>query len=47
MYNNYSVSRWGFINAVTEVAQDYTLERRIELENAAGKLLFNGNLLVA
>ena len=47
MYNNYSVSRWGFINAVTEVAQDYTLERRIELETAAGKLLFNGNLLVA
>lgn len=47
MYNSYSVSRWGLINSITEVAQDYTLERRIELENAAGKLLLQGNLLVA
>ena len=47
MYNSYSVSRWGLINSLTEVAQDYTLERRIEVENAAGKLLLQGNLLVA
>lgn len=48
MYNNYSVSRWGFINSLTEVAQDYTLERRLELERVAGDILFHGNqLLVA
>lgn len=39
MQNKYGDSRWGYINSLTEVAQDYTLERRIELENIAGNLL--------
>ena len=46
MYNKYSVSRWGFVNSITEVAQDYTLERRLELENVAGKILLDGRLIV-
>lgn len=37
--NRYGVSDWGIVNAITEVAQDYTLERRIELEKIAGSLL--------
>lgn len=32
-------TQWGLINAVTDFAQNYTLERRIKLENVAGKLL--------
>lgn len=36
---NYGFSDWGVINAITEVAQDYTLERRIELERIAGAML--------
>lgn len=47
MYDKYSVSRWGFVNSITEVAQDYTLDRRLELENVAGKILLNGGLIVA
>lgn len=35
----YDTSRWGMINAITQVAQDYTLERRIELEKIAGAML--------
>lgn len=35
----YGPSDWGVINAITEVAQDYTLERRIELERIAGSML--------
>lgn len=35
----YGLSDWGIINAITEVAQDYTLERRIELETIAGTML--------
>ena len=35
----YDFSDWGVINAITEVAQDYTLERRIELERIAGSML--------
>lgn len=37
--NRYGFSDWGVVNAITEVAQDYTLERRIELERIAGNLL--------
>lgn len=47
MYNNYTTKRWGFINSLTEVAQDYTLERRIELEQIASRFLTRGNLLAA
>lgn len=36
---NYSRNRWGLINGITEVAQQFTLERRIELETIAGSML--------
>ena len=39
MQTKYDTSRWGFINGITEVAQDFTLDRRIELERYAGNLL--------
>lgn len=39
MREKYDSSRWGYINSLTEVAQDYTLERRLELERIAGNLL--------
>lgn len=35
----YSFNNWGIINAITEVAQDYTLEKRIELEKTAANML--------
>lgn len=40
MNTNYSNTKWGLINSITEVAQEYTLERRIELEKIAGDMLF-------
>ena len=39
MQTKYSSSKWGLINGITEVAQDFTLERRLELERIAGNLL--------
>lgn len=39
MKNHYTPSRWGLINSITEVAQEYSLERRLELEKLAGGLL--------
>lgn len=39
MKEKYSPTRWGLINSITEVAQDFTLERRVELEKMAGDLL--------
>lgn len=39
MQEKYSPTRWGLINSITEVAQDFTLERRVELEKFAGDLL--------
>ena len=39
MNTKYTDSRWGLINGITEVAQDFTLERRLELEKIAGNLL--------
>lgn len=39
MQTKYGDTRWGYINSLTEVAQDYTLERRLELERIAGNLL--------
>lgn len=35
----YPNNRWGYVNALTEVAQDLTLEKRLELEHYAGTLL--------
>lgn len=40
MQEKYSPTRWGLINSITEVAQDFTLERRVELEKIAGEMLF-------
>ena len=39
MKTRYGMSKWGFINGITEVAQQYTLDKREELEAAAGRLL--------
>lgn len=39
MENHYSFNKWGLINSITEVAQDFTLERRLELEKIAGNIL--------
>lgn len=36
---NYERNRWGLINGITEIAQQFTLERRIELETIAGNML--------
>lgn len=41
MDNRYSHNKWGLINGITEVAQKYTLDRRIELETIAGDMLAN------
>ena len=37
----YNYSTWGLSNALTELAQLHTLERRLDIEKYAGKLLFN------
>lgn len=37
--NKYKNNTWGYVNAITEVAQDFSLERRLELEQIAGNLL--------
>lgn len=37
--SGYDSSMWGLVNAITEQAQKYTLEKRIDLEKGAGKLL--------
>lgn len=39
MHTKYDSTLWGMINGITEVAQKYTLERRIELETIAGNML--------
>lgn len=39
MREKYGGSMFGLINSITEIAQKYTLERRLELEVAAGRLL--------
>lgn len=38
----YDMTRWGFINSITEVAQGYTLDTRVEMESWAGDLLYKG-----
>ena len=35
----YGRTKWGLINGITEVAQDHTLDARINYETFAGKLL--------
>ena len=39
MDTHYDRTRWGLINGITEIAQNYTLDRRVELETVAGTLL--------
>lgn len=39
MTDTYDESRWGLVNSITEVAQEFTLEKRLELEKIAGDLL--------
>ena len=39
MQTKYEDNKWGLINSITEVAQDFTLERRLELEKIAGSIL--------
>ena len=43
MEDKYERTLWGVVNSLTEVAQIYTLERRLMLENIAGELLTNGD----
>lgn len=45
MNDKYSDNSWGLVNAITEVAQDYTLEKRLELEKVAGDILSTGKFL--
>ena len=35
----YGATRWGVVNAMTEIAQNFELDDRIRIENAAGKLI--------
>ncbi len=37
--SNYSRNLWGVMNGVTELAQDFTLDTRLQLESWAGELL--------
>lgn len=38
-HDQYDYSNWGVINAITQVAQNYTLEKRIDLEKSAANML--------
>jgi hypothetical protein len=40
-------SLFGICNALTQTAQEYPAERRWEIENLAGKVLDNGEKLIA
>lgn len=40
MTANYSPTRWGLINGITEVAQKFELERQLELEEIAANMLY-------
>lgn len=35
----YGITAWGYVNAITEYAQRYDIERRLELEQIAGQIL--------
>ena len=37
--NTYGHTRWGVLNGITEIAQDYTLDTRIEFETFAGNTM--------
>ena len=35
----YGMTRWGVVNSMTEIAQNFELDERIRIENAAGRLI--------
>jgi hypothetical protein len=35
----YGMTRWGIVNSMTEIAQNFELDDRIRIENAAGRLI--------
>jgi hypothetical protein len=35
----YGMTRWGVVNSMTEIAQEFELDDRIRIENAAGRLI--------
>lgn len=37
----YEPTTWGFINGITELAQDFTLDTRYDMEQWAGELFTN------
>ena len=37
--SRYDRSRWGVVNGITEIAQNYTLEKRLAIEQLAGEIL--------
>lgn len=39
LINGYGNTRWGMLNGITELAQNFTLEKRLELEAFAGNLM--------
>lgn len=41
----YEQTNWGFMNGITELAQDFSLETRMEMETFAGELLMQKKLL--
>lgn len=47
VHTKYSATAWGYINAITEYAQSFDVERRHELEVLAGRLMEKPRLLLA
>jgi len=35
----YGMTRWGIVNSMTEIAQNFELDERLRIENAAGRLI--------
>lgn len=47
MGDSYSYSSWGLVNAITEHAQKFTLDRRLELETVAGSIILHPEAVAA
>lgn len=41
LFNSYGHTKWGYLNAITELAQDYSLDTRVEYEQFAGDILMS------
>lgn len=39
MDSKYSFTKWGYVNSLTEIAQKFTLDKRLEIESIAGDIL--------